>query len=439
MDGYQCRQCSALSFQPNENWLGDRCRLRRACGKPFMRYKDHGSTTKDADCACMEGYHFENVDQRACVPNQKCGKGYGQGEYGVCVKCIDQHMYSSTVDRVHKCKPLTNCEKQSRCTITKSNGLVDNECGPVVRDVLSCDDPQPPPKAQTGDPTLFIIAGGVLGSILLVLCILVVIFIVRRSSLRRRRYAQKPLSPEQLDELKVKILKECEQRGDLCKKVLSKSVFMVEERIERQIWTLAQELYRSHPTQGKYEHIVEKYKESQHKYAVNGYLQEWKAWRGESKEALGELFHCLARSKRDDIVYEICNGFRHDVGFDTDMEAQLEDDEEGTFKAKHSCWDDVVEVFCPCCACCQPSSSSSSYSSSSSTSTPTNTNTKPRGEVKVKVKAAPRGKVTEKGSEASGKLLEMLQGQEPEVEVVPPAPGAIYRARPCSSAPPAMS
>lgn len=47
-----------------------------------MRYKDHGSTTRDADCECVEGFHFENVDQRACVPNRSCSKGYGQGEYG---------------------------------------------------------------------------------------------------------------------------------------------------------------------------------------------------------------------------------------------------------------------------------------------------------------------------------------------------------------------
>ena len=42
--------------------------------------------------------------------------------------------------------------------------------------------------------------------------------------------------------------------------VLSKTMFGVEERIERQIWTLAQELYRFHPVHGKYEQIVEKYK-----------------------------------------------------------------------------------------------------------------------------------------------------------------------------------
>lgn len=47
-----------------------------------MDYKDHGSTTKDADCQCQDGFHFENEDQRACVPNRECGKGYGQGDYG---------------------------------------------------------------------------------------------------------------------------------------------------------------------------------------------------------------------------------------------------------------------------------------------------------------------------------------------------------------------
>ncbi|KAL8591655.1 hypothetical protein ACOMHN_056771 [Nucella lapillus] len=383
-----------------------------------MGYRNHGSTTKDADCQCSQGYHFENVDQRACVPNQECGRGYGQGEYGVCIKCIDQHMFSSTVDRVKRCRPLTNCEKQGRCTIRKSNGFVDNECGPAVRDVTSCDDPQPPPQAQGGDPTVYIIAGGVLGSIFLIIAILLVIFIVRRSALRRRRYAQKPLSPEQLEELKTKILKECERESALCKKVLSKSVFMVEERIERQIWTLAQELYRSHPTQGKYEHIVDKYKESQHKYAVNGYLQEWKAWWGEGKEAVAELFACLSRSKRDDIVYEICNGFRHDVGYDMDMEAQLEEEEEA-FRAKRKCCDDVTEVFCPCWV-------------------------KPH-----EVKAAPKCKVVlpekrmEKDTEAGGKLLEVTSpsrgggggGGEPEVvEVV--SSGVHYRMpRACSSAP----
>ncbi|KAK7497929.1 hypothetical protein BaRGS_00010800 [Batillaria attramentaria] len=368
----------------------------RVCLKPHMRYKDPGSTTKDADCECVEGFHFENEDQRACVPNRPCGKGYGQGSYGVCVKCIDQHMYSDTNDKTQKCKPLTNCEKQSRCTITKSNGTFDNICGPKVADVKSCDDPQPPASQASSDIRTYIIAGGVVGSILLIVFILLIIFIVRRYSYQRRKYAQKPLSPDQLEELKQKILKECERESALCKKVLSKSVFVVEERIERQIWTLAQEMYRSHPVQ-----------ESQHKYAVNGYLQEWKSWRGENKEAVAELFRCLRQCKRDDIVYEICNGLRHDVGYEADLEAQLE--EEGACnKAKHNLMDELMYAFCPCA---QKKSGDE----------------KPRPKTKI---ATPE---KEKDKEAAAKLLDGTPPRDPDV--TPHDAGAIYRSRASPSAP----
>lgn len=405
-DGYKCRQCSELSFQPDENYLQDRCRLRRMCLQNNMRYKDPGSTTRDADCDCEDGYHFPNEDQRACLPNPLCRKGYGQGKFGVCVKCIDQHMYSDTDDRIHKCKPLTNCEKQSRCTITKSNGTFDNICGPVVRDVKSCDDPQPPASQASSDLRTYIIAGGVIGSVLLVVFILLIIFIVRRQSYQRRKYAQKPLSPEQLEELKQQILKECERENALCKKVLSKSVFVVEERIERQIWNLAQELYRSHPVQGKYEVIVEKYKESQHKYAVNGYLQEWKSWRGETKEAVSQLFRCLTQCKRDDIVYEICNGLRHDVGFEADLEAQL-DEEGGANKNKHNLMDEIMYAFCPC------------------------VRKTPDSKTKTKPKVPTLEK--EKGGEATAKLLDAAPPRDPEMD--PHAAGAIYRSRASPSAP----
>ena len=47
-----------------------------------MQYKDPGSKIKDAECKCEEGFHFENEDQRACVPNKICAKGYGQGLFG---------------------------------------------------------------------------------------------------------------------------------------------------------------------------------------------------------------------------------------------------------------------------------------------------------------------------------------------------------------------
>ncbi|XP_070207352.1 uncharacterized protein [Littorina saxatilis] len=378
-----------------------------------MRYKDHGSTTHDADCDCLDGFHFENEDQRACVPNRYCEKGYGQSEYGRCVKCIDQHMYSDTRDRIHRCKPLTNCEKQSRCNVSKSNGTRDNVCGPKVADVKMCEEPQAALSEDTGDTRMYVIAGGVIGSVFLVILILLIIFIVRRNSIRRRKYAQRPLSQDQLEELKLKILKECERDSALCKKVLSKSVFVVEERIERQIWGLAQELYRSHSIQGKYELIVEKYKDSQHKYAVNGYLQEWKSWRGENKEAVAELFRCLRHCKRDDIVYEICNGLRQDVGYETEIEAQL--GQEGSLKSKQNCLDELNEVFCPCI----------------------------RGK---EVKATPKGKVVtpakekEKDAEASGKLLDLSRDQdlsrEQEVSSDPHDAGVIFRSRPSPSAPP---
>lgn len=47
-----------------------------------MKYKVYGDKTRDAECECEPGYHFENEDQRACVPNKLCGKGYGQGNFG---------------------------------------------------------------------------------------------------------------------------------------------------------------------------------------------------------------------------------------------------------------------------------------------------------------------------------------------------------------------
>ncbi|XP_076451839.1 uncharacterized protein LOC143287607 isoform X2 [Babylonia areolata] len=410
VEGFRCRQCGPLFFQPNENRHKDRCRLRRVCQKPHMRYKDHGSTTRDADCKCDAGFHFENVDQRACVPNRYCSKGYGQGEYGVCVKCLDQNMYSDTNDRKHQCKPLTNCEKHSRCTLVKSNGTFDNVCGPKVRDTKSCDEPQPAAAHQTGDPRLLMMAGGVAAAVLFVVIVLIVIFIVRRSRLRRRdRRSERPLSQDQLEDLRVKVLEDCGQDGALCKKVLSKSVFVVEERVERQIWTLAQELYRSHPVQGRYELIVEKYKESQPKYAVNGYLQEWKSWRGENQEAVAELFRCLRQCKRDDIVYEICNGLRHDVDFEPDTDT-LEDEEGGTCRAKPTFRDDLREVFCPCVG-------------------------RGREEKKaaVKGKAVIPDKELQKDQEACGKLLDLSSSREPEGDVY--SAGSVYRSRPCPSAP----
>ncbi|XP_025083548.1 uncharacterized protein LOC112557748 [Pomacea canaliculata] len=399
--GYRCQQCGGFSFQPNENWLGDRCRLRRVCDNPHMDYKDHGSTTKDADCQCQDGFHFENEDQRACVPNRECGKGYGQGDYGVCVKCIDLQMYSDSVDRKEKCKPLTKCKTKTVVVFILSALLF------ASSHVKSCDEPQKPTSEDSADPRLWIIGGGIAGSIILIIIIIFIIYIIRRNSYRRRKFAQKPLSPDQLEELKHRILKACEKENTLCKKVMSKSVFIVEERIDRQIWTLAQELYRSHPIQGKYELVVEKYKESQHKYAVNGYLQEWKLWKGESKESIGDLFKCLSQCKRDDIVYEVCNALRNDVGMELDLEAQL-DVNEAYSKGKQNQLDEFVSVMCPCGR---------------------EADSKPR----PKVKEVAMEK--EKGGEASDKLLEAPPRDSDAIEAPPGAGDVLCSSRPTPTAP----
>ena len=94
----------------------------------------------------------------------------------------------------------------------------------AVTDVKSCDDPQPAASADSGDPRFYIIAGGIVGSIILIVVILLIVFIVRRNSLRRRKFAQKPLSQGQLEELKLKILKECERESALCRKGESQGV-----------------------------------------------------------------------------------------------------------------------------------------------------------------------------------------------------------------------
>ena len=47
----------------------------------------------------------------------------------------------------------------------------------------------------------------------------------------------------------------------------------IEDRINNQIWTLAQELFRSHMDPHKYQDVEKIYRDQQHKYAINGYLQ----------------------------------------------------------------------------------------------------------------------------------------------------------------------
>ncbi|GFS07134.1 tumor necrosis factor receptor superfamily member 11B-like [Elysia marginata] len=267
-EGYYCKQCGRDSFQPNENWWGDNCRYRKRCDRQNMRYADIGSTIRDAVCACMQGYHFLGEDQRFCIPNEDCPKGKEPGIYGQCEDCLPKHMYSDTVGATKKCKPLTNCEKQHRCTASPSDGTMDNVCGPVVKDLETCEALRPHSSSSF---TVYAIAGGVAGGVtLLLLLLLLLFFLKRRSTLRRERWGMKShdkekgrgrgLNDNDKEELRLALLKESDRDPALCKKVLQTTRSFVEERIERQIWHLAQELFRVHPKQGQFERIVKKYK-----------------------------------------------------------------------------------------------------------------------------------------------------------------------------------
>lgn len=324
-DGGFCKQCSENTFQPNSNRAGDRCRLRKVCSKPWMLYKRGGSTTEDAHCKCKNGFHFENKDQRACVPNKDCDKGWGQGEYGVCIECIKNDMFSPTKDRFEKCKALTNCHKKGRCIVKKSNGTFDNICGRRVDDLSKCSElPPESPGKEKEQLSRGAIAGIVLGAVGVLVIIILLIMCYRR---RRSRTAQR-LSKEQLEEITSNIIKKSEKDEIYCRKVLSEYYGLIGNKIDRQRWNLAQELFRDHPQSAKYEVIVEKYKESPTKYAVNGYLKDWSDWKGESSQTIIDLNKCLKQCGREDIAYSICSSFQdpvideHSVGMDKNSKHQ---------------------------------------------------------------------------------------------------------------------
>lgn len=276
-----------------------------------MKYKEHGDKTRDAECECELGYHFETEDQRACVPNKKCGKGFGQGNFGVCENCIEKNMWSDAEDTHSRCKPLTNCEKSGRCTIVKSNGTFDNKCGPVVNDVSKCDMIQQVTAAPLTSASTGLILGvvfGVLGVILLLLVLIV-------CCLRRRREARKrQIRTEQLEELLPEVIRRCRKDEKYCNKVLDALQKEIEDRINNQIWDLPRELFRNHIEPAKYEVLVEKYKDKQHKFAINGYMQDWRGWRGNTGDAVEELVGCLRHENvaRMDIVLEVVNRMRDD-------------------------------------------------------------------------------------------------------------------------------
>lgn len=344
--GFYCEQCSDSTYQPNSNKYGDQCRLRRKCLQPFMEYKSHGSTIQDSDCACVTGYHFENEDQRACVPNRECEKGFGQGEYGICEDCLAKNMYSDTVDRSQKCKPLKNCEKESRCTIKKSNGTFDNVCGPVMNDIVNCDNlTTEKPRNEEGNG-----AGIIAGSVVACLVVFIIIAFIYYFCFHRprsRSNKKRPLTKEQLDSILNRIIQNAAKDETYCRKALNTSMPVIESRIDRQIWSLAQELFRKHFQAGKYEVVVEKYKGSQPKLAVTGYLQEWRSWRGEKAQSIAELFDCLKTCGREDIVYEIANQL-HIEGETIEIPDKMSDKGDSLQKQKPSTMCALLRNVFPC-------------------------------------------------------------------------------------------
>lgn len=306
--GRYCKQCGEVTFQPNKNRFGDQCRMRRTCFKYKMKYAKYGDRVSDAECECEPGYHFENEDQRACVPNAKCKKGYGQTTFGVCEKCIDKGMYSDTDDGIGRCKPIRNCFKESRCELVRSDGTFDTKCGPVMGDVKTdCDnitDQMYQSSQSTTHSTAFIVGISLATFVVFILVLILIVCCIRRREARRKLNR---ITTEEMDEMLQEIIKRSKKDELFCKKVLTIAQKEVEDRINNQIWALPQELFRKHIEPAKYEVLLEKYKDKQHKYAINGYLQDWRGWRGDTSEAVEEMVACLKsdKVKREDIVYEI--------------------------------------------------------------------------------------------------------------------------------------
>ncbi|XP_021369911.1 uncharacterized protein LOC110460945 isoform X8 [Mizuhopecten yessoensis] len=416
---FKCKQCSDATFQPDRNVWGDKCRLRKVCNsRPNMTYKDYGSTIRDADCKCRPGYHFENIDQRACVPNKVCDKGYGQGDYGKCEKCIDLNMYSDKKDKIQTCQPLTNCEKDSRCTKTKSNGTFDNVCGGSrVKDVAKCENATA--ENTNGDDQGFLgtgaVIGLVVGSVVVILFIIFIFICLRRR--RQSRNVEDPLTEDQFKKLMERIIEKSDEEEAYCKKVLSASFREIEDRIDRQKWSLAQELFRNHYQPAMYEVIVDKYKDKECKFAVNGYLQDWREYMGETAQSVQFLFRCLKQCRREDIVYEICNKFRevdsHCTGYPEvviDAEAQLENGVVKKRKPNSKYSNGILSTLFPCSSCGNHRQHG-------------NANKQENNETKDKLL----------NLESSPSKEENMCGKD--VDLQPHDAGAIYRERPSPSAP----
>ncbi|XP_064611269.1 uncharacterized protein LOC135475342 isoform X2 [Liolophura sinensis] len=308
-NGQLCQQCPEGTFQPDENRYPDKCRLTRLCEQPYMEYKDFGNTIKDAECSCVKTHHFEGDDQRACVPNQICDKGFGQGTYGQCDRCIDKNMYSDRKDNSQRCMPLTDCEKESRCTVRKSNGTFDTECGPFVEDVKTCDS-----LLGRDQDLLKIILPVIVVCVLLILLFVFCILRYRRRKRALRHLVDAEIPRETIDTAISKIVEFSKKDDVFCRKASQLCDRRVEMTIGRQNWALAQDLFRHHPKTGKYEVIVQTYKDVPHPEEVKGYLKEWHDWKDNCPEAIAALLRSLRNISREDIVLDICRRVNTDAG-----------------------------------------------------------------------------------------------------------------------------
>nr|XP_022340513.1 uncharacterized protein LOC111135083 isoform X9 [Crassostrea virginica] len=440
----RCVQCDSKSYQPDRNGPMDKCKTKTQCDRPNMGYADRGSTVRDAKCRCNPGFHFRKGDHTLCIPNRECPIGYGQTDYGDCENCHQRNMYSDQPDKIQRCQVLRNCEKENRCTKLRSDGTFNNVCDKYpTKDISNCTDPRPMAnshKALTSNGAAPLYAGAAVGAIFF----LVVIFFLVMFLLWKRRRAQSKedaLSRDQIESLLERIVTRSEGDEPYSRKgnnviglaeikneffnfvisvflVIAAAFREIEDRIDRQIWKLPQELFREHMQPAMYEVIVEKYKDKDHKYAINGYLQDWREWKGENSEAISHLFKCLRLVEREDIVYEICNKFREGYP-EVVMDAEVKLDNGIVKKNSHQITfkEYLKETLCCCC-----SSKRKKYAEKGEPMETQDSLLSPQ-EVKAK--------------EAEAEVVDKEKLDEPD-DVAPLSPseaGAIYRERPSPSAP----
>nr|XP_011416308.2 tumor necrosis factor receptor superfamily member 16 isoform X4 [Crassostrea gigas] len=415
--GARCVQCDSKSYQPDNNGPLDKCKTRTQCNRRHMQYADVGSTIRDASCRCNPGFHFRKGDNSLCMPNRVCPVGYGQADYGNCEDCHKRNAYSDRADTVQRCLPLKNCEKENRCTKRRSNGTFNNECDVPTKDISNCTDPRSTPDSQRSLQSAVaapVYAGAAVGAIIfLVLLFFLVMFLLWKR--RRAQSKEDALSRDQIESLLERIVTRSEGDEPYSRKVIAASFREIEDRIDRQIWKLPQELFRDHMQPAMYEVIVEKYKEKDHKYAINGYLQDWREWKGENSEAIAHLFKCLRLVEREDIVYEICNKFREGYP-EVVMDAEVKLDNGIVKKRSHQItFEEYLKETLCCC-----SSKRKRYTEKGE---PAETQDSLLSPQEVKAREA---EVTDK---------ERLNEPDDVPPLSPSEAGAIYRERPSPSAP----